>query len=506
MTYTAETVSVEIIAKLAKAKADVQDMDRTFTASTNSMQGSARQLEGHLDRLSQSSVTSFDRLGKGSKKAADDVERSSGRIANAQRNIGRQISDVGTQLAGGQSPALIFAQQAPQIADALADTGGRAAKLAGFFAGPWGAAILAAGSILGTVLIPRLFEAGDAADTMSKSQADLANFVNTTTGAINRQTTAVQRLAAAQARQGSIESQTRSYGQQRTATINAVAAAGSGANKTGNGAFGVGTVALFEDDPVKKRLRELAAEAVRTKQPINDFALAVRQAVGDRPEYRSLVKTLTTAAGKTVDLAQGVERLKAEQALLTGTATDNQKALLGIGLATTSLVEKQVALATATSGVEKARARLSLVQERGREIQAGDGKALSQYRSDLTAAQGAVNAAEAAEKAAAKAKRDHAKATRDAAKAERERLKDLRDAARSERELLGFKSDLLSSKSDLTSDPRQQDEFSRQRIRLDQLGQVGRLDEQKERGDLSKAEYAERKSISMRSRTTGSSW
>jgi hypothetical protein len=493
MTYTAESVSVEIIAKLAKAKADVQDMDRTFTASTNSMQGSARQLEGHLDRLAQNSATSFNRLGAGSKKAADDVEVSSRRIVNAQRNVARQYADIGTQISGGQSLGLIFAQQAPQIADALADTGGRAAKLASFFAGPWGAAILAAGSILGTVLIPRLFEAGDAADTMSKSQADLANFVNTTTGAINRQTTAVQRLAAAQARQGSIESQTRSYAQQRTATINAVAAAGSGADKTGNGAFGVGTVALFEDDPVKKRLRELAAEAVRTKQPINDFALAVRQAVGDRPEYRSLVKTLTTAAGKTVDLAQGVEKLKAEQALLTGTATDNQKALLGIGLATTSLVEKQVALATATSAVEKARARLSLVQERGREIQAGDGKALSQYRSDLTAAQGAVNAAEAAEKAAAKAKRDHAKATRDAAKAERERLKDLRDAARSERELLGFKSDLLSSKSDLTSDPRQQDEFSRQRIRLDQLGQTGRLDEQRDRGDLNKREYDERK-------------
>jgi hypothetical protein len=495
MAVTAESVTVEIIAKMTKAKADVKDMDATFTSSATNMQRSARQLEGHLDQLARNSTTSFDRVGKGAKKAADGMDQSAGRIANARRNIGRQFADVGAQASSGQNPALIFAQQAPQIADALADVGGTAGRVASFFAGPWGAAILAAGSILGTTLIPRLLEGGDAADTMSKAQADLANFVDTTTGAINRQTTAVQRLAAAQARQGSIESQTRSYAEQRTATITSVASAGSGRDQTGNGAYGVASVRLFEDDPVKKRLRELAAEAVRTRQPINEFALAVRQAVGDRPEYRALVKTLTASAAKTVDLAQGVERLKAEQALLTGTATDNQKALLGIGQATTGLIEKQVALATATTAVERARARLVLVQERGREIQAGDGKALTQYRSDLTAAQGAVNAAEAAERTAAQAKRDHAKATREQGKAEKERLRNIRDAARAERELLGMRGDELASRSDLTSDTRLQDDFSRQRIRLDQQGQISRLDEQRDRDELTAAEYAERKKL-----------
>lgn len=495
MSVTAESVTVEIIAKLAKAKADVKDMDATFTSSTNNMQRSAKQLEGHLDQLARNSTSSFDRLGTGAKRAADDIDKSAGRIANARRNIGRQVADVGAQASGGQNPALIFAQQAPQIADALADVGGAAGRVASFFAGPWGAAILAAGSILGTVLIPRLLEGGDAADTMSKAQIDLARFVDTTTGAINRQTTAVQRLAAAQARQGDIESGTKSYGQSRNATITSVQKAAGIIDTTPVFTAGGVTVPKQQDttDPIKKRLRELAAEAVRTRQPINDFALAVRQAVGDRPEYKSLVKTITASAAATVTYAQGVQRLKAEQAVLTGTATAQQKALLGIGQATTGLVEKQVALATATSAVEKARARLALVQERGRGVQAGDGKALDQYRADLTKAQTAVNSAEAAEKSAAQTKRDHAKATREAAKAERERLKDIRDAARSERELLGYKSDLLASKSDLTSDTRLQDEFARQRIKLDQLGQVGRLDEQQDRGDLSKAEYAERK-------------
>ena len=48
------------------------------------------------------------------------------------RHLGRQIADVGTSVAGGLNPFLIIAQQAPQVADALTDTGGKAAKVASF--------------------------------------------------------------------------------------------------------------------------------------------------------------------------------------------------------------------------------------------------------------------------------------------------------------------------------------------------------------------------------------
>lgn len=493
MTVTAETVAIEVIARLDKAKSGIADLDRTFETSTGRMQQAAKTLDANLDRVAQNSATSFTRVGSASKKAADEVDRSSGRIANAQRNLGRQISDVTTQLAGGQNPGLIFAQQAPQIADALADTGGRAAKLASFFAGPWGAAILGAGSILATVLVPRLFEGSDAADTMSKSQIDLARFVDTTTGAINRQTTAVQRLAAAQARQNDVEAGTRTYVTARSRAISAAKDAAGVREPVFTAGFRQPDAVIT--DPVKKQLRDLAAEAAKGTLPINDFALAVRKAVGDRPEYRSLVKTITAQAAAAVDAAQGVQKLKAEQAVLTGTATAQQKALLGIGAATTSLVEKQVALQTSTTALEKARARLALVEEKGRGIQAGDAKALNQYRSELTSAHNAVNAAEAAERAAAQSKRDHAKATRDAAKAVREQARENRIAARAERELLALRSDQASSLSDLTSDPRQQDDFARQRIRLDQAGRISDLDERRSRGDLDAAEYAERKKV-----------
>lgn len=100
------------------------------------------------------------------------VQVSSGAVANAQRNLGRQIADVGTQLASGSSPFLILAQQAPQVADALADTGGRAGRVAAFFAGPWGAALLAAASVAGTLTM-KLFEQESAHKAVEKA-ADAA--------------------------------------------------------------------------------------------------------------------------------------------------------------------------------------------------------------------------------------------------------------------------------------------------------------------------------------------
>lgn len=115
-------------------------------------------------------------------RAAAGMETGLARSAAATRNLGRQISDIGVGLAGGQSPFLIIAQQAPQIADALADTGGKAAKLAAFFAGPWGAALLAAGSIVG-VLAGHILEAGDAADSRKKAVDALKEAVDRLNGA-----------------------------------------------------------------------------------------------------------------------------------------------------------------------------------------------------------------------------------------------------------------------------------------------------------------------------------
>ncbi|RSV15686.1 hypothetical protein CA235_07490 [Sphingomonas sp. ABOLF] len=135
MAVTADSVVVELFAKTDGYNANIN--------------GAANTTASAMSKIEQSAT-----------RAEAQIARSAGAMANAQRNLGRQVADVGAQVAGGQSPFLILAQQAPQVADALADTGGRAAQVAAFFAGPWGAALLAAGSVLG-VLVGKALEAGD---------------------------------------------------------------------------------------------------------------------------------------------------------------------------------------------------------------------------------------------------------------------------------------------------------------------------------------------------------
>lgn len=101
------------------------------------------------------------------------IEKGTARAAAASRNLGRQISDIGVGLVGGQNPFLVLSQQAPQVADALADTGGKAAAVASFFAGPWGAALLAAGSALG-LLVGKALEAGESMDDLVAKLQDNA--------------------------------------------------------------------------------------------------------------------------------------------------------------------------------------------------------------------------------------------------------------------------------------------------------------------------------------------
>jgi len=145
---------LELIA--VEVRADLDQLER-------GMNGAVRVVDQSMGGVERSVI-----------RAERRVVQSAGAMANAQRNLGRQFADVGAQLSSGSSPFMILAQQAPQVADALADTGGKAARVAAFFAGPWGAALLAAASVVG-VLVGKLFEAGDAAEKTKPSIDRLAN-------------------------------------------------------------------------------------------------------------------------------------------------------------------------------------------------------------------------------------------------------------------------------------------------------------------------------------------
>lgn len=83
-------------------------------------------------------------------KAQMDLNvRSLGRMNSTYVQLGYQSQDVVASLASGISPLVILAQQGGQTAAALSMMGGTVGRVAAFFAGPWGAAIIGATLLLG---------------------------------------------------------------------------------------------------------------------------------------------------------------------------------------------------------------------------------------------------------------------------------------------------------------------------------------------------------------------
>lgn len=156
---TADKVVVELEARVDGFQAKVRGAANDYDRSMSTVERSSNRAERAVAQNAQ--------------KIAD----STARIANAQRNLGRQISDVGSQLATGTNPLTILAQQAPQVADAITDMGGRAAKFAAFLSGPWGAALLAAGSVL-ALIATRGGEASDSLDDLVDKLRDNADKAN----------------------------------------------------------------------------------------------------------------------------------------------------------------------------------------------------------------------------------------------------------------------------------------------------------------------------------------
>lgn len=75
--------------------------------------------------------------------------RSLGRQNAMYVQLGYQAQDVTASLASGINPLVVLAQQGGQTAAALSTMGGTAGRVAAFFAGPWGAAIIGATLLLG---------------------------------------------------------------------------------------------------------------------------------------------------------------------------------------------------------------------------------------------------------------------------------------------------------------------------------------------------------------------
>ena len=122
-------------------------------------------------------AASTGKVGTASKGATDAVKRNTAAVASntvslgAQRagyqQLGAQVQDSFVQFNAGTSILQILSQQGPQVASALSlagtaadGTGSKVARLATFFAGPLGAAVFGAATLLG-FLIQNLIKSGD---------------------------------------------------------------------------------------------------------------------------------------------------------------------------------------------------------------------------------------------------------------------------------------------------------------------------------------------------------
>lgn len=124
----------------------------------------------------------MDRAGvsaRGLANANYNAKVSAGQFRAGTQQLGFQISDLGVQLAmagasanTGKMALMAFSQQTPQIIQAIGLMRGAAGGFVGFMSGPWGAALLAAGSILGTLALAH-HDAADASDTHKKAAEDL---------------------------------------------------------------------------------------------------------------------------------------------------------------------------------------------------------------------------------------------------------------------------------------------------------------------------------------------
>lgn len=142
---TSEQVAIELIARVDGFDGKIKQSAASFGTGMKQIEASASRAENSVARSTQV------------------IDKSMSQAAQRSRNLGFQISDIGAQLAGGQSPFLILAQQAPQVANALDGAKGAVGRFATFLSGPWGAAMLAAGTLLG-VMASKYIDLGSAVD------------------------------------------------------------------------------------------------------------------------------------------------------------------------------------------------------------------------------------------------------------------------------------------------------------------------------------------------------
>lgn len=153
---TSEETRLYLQAAVA-AKNEAQQQAAALTAEANA-----------LDRL-QAELGQTTRATGALTVAHRNARLSAGQQRVMYQQLGFQMQDVTASFASGINPLVILAQQGGQTAAALSGLGGVAGRVATFMAGPWGAAILGATTVIG-LLASRSGEAEKATEELGQAQ------------------------------------------------------------------------------------------------------------------------------------------------------------------------------------------------------------------------------------------------------------------------------------------------------------------------------------------------
>lgn len=188
---------------IAATEAHAKEEEQAARAALSHAQA-VEQVQERLNRQTSATTALVNVTGRGTVSA--------GQYRAGLQQLSYQIGDVAQGFALGINPMVIFAQQSQQVIQAITLMRGSTGGFVGFLGGPWGAAITGAATVLGAVLIPRLFEtekatkdAEFASFKFGDAQSILGGVIDLTTGKINTQSEALIALARAQAVAGQVE-------------------------------------------------------------------------------------------------------------------------------------------------------------------------------------------------------------------------------------------------------------------------------------------------------------
>jgi hypothetical protein len=340
-------------------------------------------------------TTTFDRA----KQSLNGVDAAHKGVSVSGQIMQHVFRSTGDSIAAGLPLTMVFGEQIGRIGEAAALSGGKFAALGAFLSTPWGAAITIGVTVL-SPFIGKLFETGEAAKAAEKQlkafedrQADMGRFIDSTTGKLKEQNRQLALIAK----------------MQLPAQINAQAGTTQGfvnqAFATARGALG-GQDNFFSTDLISKGRADLQAAIDSAGGNVQKLRRSLDDLAKTNPSLKGVADQVAGLAGQAAEAAQQIGTLQSHQ-------RDLNTALSGGSVITKDAVEHQIALATATTAVERAQLRLKDATEGWAKVEAMQSgpaktKAAAQYAADVIAATNAVKAAETAQKALSKAQREGA--------------------------------------------------------------------------------------------------